>query len=131
MIYLWLNLLPIVLAAAAGLAVGWAYRKLLRAPSRGGAAYLATRFVAETWLAAILAGALILAPSAKAGAWTMALGSAVVIWIGFVLPATVVTLTGRGVRRKPILIECGFWLTVMLVQAAALHLIGVVPPPHA
>jgi hypothetical protein len=40
--------------------------------------------LAEFWLASILAGALILAPS-QAGVWVRALGSAVVILIGFVV----------------------------------------------
>ena len=84
-------------------------------------------FIAEAWFAAILAGALILAP-AKAGSWTMALGSAVVIWIGFVMPALAVTLRYRGLPRRVVALDCGHWLGLMLVQAVVLKLIGLTAP---
>jgi hypothetical protein len=54
--------------------------------------------VAEVWLACILAGALILAPP-EAGAWAMALGSAFIIWIGFVLPTLIVSFKVIGRSR--------------------------------
>jgi hypothetical protein len=84
--------------------------------------------VAQGWFAAILAGALILAP-AKAGDWTMALGSAVVIWIGFVVPVSIVTLRARQQRWSAALLDCLYWLVVMLVQAIVLKSWGLVPPP--
>ncbi|UZK69264.1 DUF1761 domain-containing protein [Sphingomonas sp. S1-29] len=118
--------MPILVATLAGLAIGavW-YRDQLR---RGGSVgLLVAAFVAEFWLCAILAGALILAP-AQADRWTMSLGSAVVIWIGFVVPALVVTLRLRGVRAGGIAGDCGHWLVVMLVQAAILQGIGLVAP---
>ena len=91
MIYIANNAVPILVATLAGLAVGLAFYPSFR--SVGGSL---TAFVAEFWFAAILAGALILAP-AKADPWVMALGTAVVIWLGFVVPALVVTLRARGV----------------------------------
>ena len=127
MIYIWLNLPAIVLAAAAGLAVGTAWQRLLGLAPRP--RLLPGHFAAQAWLAAILAGALILAP-ARAGVWVMTLGTAFIIWIGFVAPATLVTLTGRGTGLRTALGQCGYWLTVILVQAAALRLAGLVPPPH-
>ncbi len=86
-----------------------------------------TTFIAEAWLTAILAGALILAPP-KAGAWVMAIGSAVVIWIGFVVPAAVVSLSSRGIAAGAIAAECGYWLVVMIAEAVVLHSVGLVAP---
>ena len=84
--------------------------------------------VAQAWLCAILAGALILAPS-EAGEWTMAIGSAVVIWIGFVAPATIVNHAQRGLSAAAIATDSLAWLAIMVAQAVALTSIGLVPPP--
>lgn len=128
MIYIVVNAVPILLAALAGVAFGALWLRLFGGgdlrPSRG---LLATAFVAEAWFAAILAGALILAPS-KAGVWTMAIGSAVVIWIGFVVPVLVVTLCAGRVAARRVLLACAHWLGVMLVQVAVLQSIGLSKP---
>ena len=125
MVYIALNLLPILAATLAGLAVGaLCYR---RAAGHRPGLWL-TAAVAEFWLAAILAGALILAPK-QAGAWTMALATPVVIWIGFVVPALVVTQRVRGSAWRTAAIDCAHWLAVMVVQAAVLGAWGLVPPP--
>lgn len=79
------------------------------------------------WLAAILAGALILAP-VDAQRWTIALGSAFIIWVGFVLPTLVATLRSRGVGWLAALADAGAWLAAMLVQAAVLQLVGLIRP---
>lgn len=132
MIYIVLNLTPILAATLAGLAVGGLYHA---AVGRGGArarglspSLVVVAALAEFWLCAILAGAVILAPS-KAGAWTMALGSAVIIWIGFVAPAVLVTLRYRGLPWRTASLDCLHWLAVMATQAAVLRLIGVSAPP--
>lgn len=122
MTYIVLNLLPIGAAAAAGLAV-----LLLLAPTRASWGKAASAFVGLAWLAAILAGALILAP-VSAGGWTIALGSAFIIWVGFVLPALSIALVLRGHPLGVGLSDAGRWLALMLVQAAVLHLIGLVRP---
>jgi hypothetical protein len=127
MIYIWLNALPILAATLAGLGIGVIYHRLAGLP-RAGAGLLVTTALAQGWFAAILAGALILAP-AKAGDWTMAIGSAVVIWIGFVVPVCVVTLRARAVGAGAVLADCLYWLVVMLAQAVILKSIGLVPPP--
>ena len=119
MIYIALNAVPILLATLAALAIGLAVYPALRSV-RGSLAV----FVAEFWFAAILAGALILAPP-KANPWVMAVGTAVVIWIGFVVPALVVTGRGRGVSAAGIMRDAGHWLLVMVVEAAVLHAIGL------
>lgn len=116
------NAMPILLAGGVGSA-------LLRLfwPRRMDGRAIAGTFVALCWLAAILAGALILAP-VTAGKWTVALGSAAIIWIGFVLPATVVTLRARRVAWGQALGDAGAWLAVMLAQAATMQVVGLVRP---
>ena len=133
MIYIVQNALPILAATLAGLAFAALYYSVLGRTGEPGVRHYSVGLivgdiVAEFWFAAILAGALILAPP-KADAWMMAIGSAVVIWIGFVVPALVVTLRHRGEEAKTVALDCGHWLGVMLVQAAVLHAIGLVPPP--
>ena len=127
MIYIWLNAVAILAATLAGLGVGVVYHRLAGMP-RGGFGLVAAVAVAQAWFAAILAGALILAP-AKAGDWTMAIGSAVVIWAGFVVPVSVVTLTARRIAPGEVGRDCVYWLAVMIVQAVVLKTIGLVPPP--
>jgi hypothetical protein len=127
MIYIWLNALPILAATLVGLLIGVVYHRLVGLP-RAGAGLLLTTGLAQAWFAAILAGALILAP-AKAGDWTMAIGSAVVIWIGFVVPVCIVTLRARAVAAGAVAADCAYWLVVMLAQAFVLKSIGLMPPP--
>ena len=127
MIYILLNAGPILAATLAGLVVGWIYYRVGRFP-RSGWGLLLTVAVAPAWFAAILAGALILAP-AKAGDWTMAIGSAVVIWVGFVVPVSVVSLRARRIGGGVVAADCLYWLAVMLIQAIVFKSIGLVPPP--
>lgn len=130
MIYIVQNIVPILLATLAALIVGQGYRALIARPGRPATpspGFLPIAALAQAWLCAILAGALILAPP-RGSAWTMAIGSAVIIWIGFVVPATLVTLLGRGVRLGAAMVDCGYWLAVMLTQAAVLRAIGLVHP---
>lgn len=128
MIYIVLNLVPILLATLLGLAIGYGWHMAERSgqPLARGTIILAA--LGEFWLASILAGALILAP-AKADPWVMAVGSAVVIWAGFVLPATAISLAHRGVRWGGVTSEAIHWLVVMTAQAVLMKLIGLVPPP--
>ena len=129
MIYIILNIVPIAAATLLGLGIGGAWLAATRLP-RPGAGVLAGTALAEFWLAAILAGALILAPR-EAGAWVMALGSAVVIWIGFVVPVLWVTLGAYGLGKGRIIAGMAYWLVVMVGQAALMQAIGLVPPPAA
>ena len=123
MIYILENAMPILLATLAGLAVGAVFYPAAR--SRPG--WLATAFIAEFWFAAILAGALILAP-AKADPWVMAIGTAVVIWLGFVVPALVVTLRAQRVAVSGVVRDTAHWLVVMVVEAVVLHGLGLTAP---
>lgn len=130
MIYILLNALPILAATLAGMIWGAICLQASRraAPRHRAPGFLIAVFVAEAWFAAILAGALILAP-AKAGEWTMAIGTALVIWIGFVVPVLVVTLGARGVAARAVALDCGHWLGLMVLQAVVLKSVGLVPPP--
>lgn len=122
MIYIVINALPILLAAAAATMV---FAGLWRRRMDG--VLLAGVFAASLVLAAILAGALILAP-VTAGRWTIALGSAFIIWGGFVLPTVAITLKSRAVGWGPALGDAATWLAAMLLQAAVMRLVGVVHP---
>ena len=134
MIYIVQNALPILLAGAAGLLVlGLWFGRRGDAPERQRAfadrarRALPVAVVAVLWLAAILAGALILAP-VTAGAWTVALGSAFIIWVGFVFPSLLVTLRVRGSMWSSALGDSTAWLAAMLVMAAVLRAVGVSAP---
>lgn len=126
------NIAAILVATACGLGLGILFhlagRRVagtVRAPSPG---FVLVAALAEAWLAAILAGALILAPAAGPGPWTMALASAVVIWIGFVLPTTLVSFLHAGRSAPAALAYAAQWLAVMVAQAAALQTVGLVRP---
>ncbi len=123
MIYIKLNAIAILVATLAGLLAGVVVRQ-----QRRSIGFYLTAFVAQAWFAAILAGALILAPP-KAAPWVMAIGTAVVIWIGFIVPATIVTLRQRGQAWGAVGGDCLYWLAVMVVQALVLKSMGLVPPP--
>ncbi len=127
MIYIVLNAATIFAATLASLAFGAAYYGFDRSAGRTVSTAIAA-FLAEYWLGAILAGALILAPP-KAGIWTMTLGSAFIIWIGFVAPVIVATYRLRGLSWRAAAFDSGHWLLAMVIQAAVMRLIGLVPPP--
>jgi len=59
----------------------------------------------------------------------MAVGSAVVIWAGFVLPVVAITQSYRGARFGQIARDAVFWLVTMVAQAVVMKLIGLVAPP--
>ena len=126
MIYILKNLVPIGVATLLGLAIGWAFVAFFEVPPPA-IGIFALIVVCEFWLAAILAGALILAPD-KAAPWTMALGTAFIIWIGFVAPAFAATLALAGFEWWAILAIVSYWLVAMLVQATAMKLIGLEAP---
>ncbi len=123
MIYIWLNAMPILVAAlvASGLGAIWFHPR----PKAGTVAVL---FLAQAWLAAILAGALILAPP-KGGVWTMTIGSAVVIWAGFVAPVVVASYRLRAIAWHRVMQDAGYWLAAMVLEAALMRVMGLVPPP--
>ena len=127
MIYILLNIAPIALATLAGLIIGAVWLRFSKILLPGLHA-IALTALAEFWLASILAGALILAPP-EAGAWTMALGSAFVIWIGFVLPVLAVTFAVFEKPRSASLGAAAHWLVVMLVQASVMQSWGLTAPP--
>jgi hypothetical protein len=121
--YILSNIVPIGAATLVGLAI-----LFLGFRSRVRVGPLAAATLALFWLSAILAGALILAP-VDAGPWTVALGSAFIIWIGFVLPALSIALNLRGHSWSTSLADATWWLAIMLAQATVLHSIGLIKPP--
>lgn len=127
MIYILINLWPIAAATILGLAIGLVWLRVSRMLLPDWAALVGAT-LAEFWLAAILAGALILAPP-EAGPWVMAVGSAVVIWIGFVVPVLWVTFMAYGITLRQTVSAALHWLVVMLGQAVLMQIIGLVPPP--
>ena len=129
MIYIFINLWPIAAATLFGLAIGFVWLRASGTPLPGWKMF-AGALIAEFWLASILAGALILAPS-QAGVWVMALGSAVVIWIGFVVPVLWVTFTAYAMGAGRALSASGHWLCVMVGQAVVMQGIGLSQPPVA
>jgi hypothetical protein len=140
MIYIVENFIPIFAAGCAAFAFGGGYYWVLRrawlqaagpnaarAQTQPGLLHYIMLFIAEFWMAAILAGAIILAPP-EASLWTMAIGSAVIIWIGFVLPALYVSYRLLGQSLALIAIDTAHWLGVMLIMASVIRLIGVTAP---
>ena len=127
MIYIALNAVPILAATIAGLLLGAVYAVFARRRAMS-SAIVVTAAIAEVWLASILAGALILAP-AKGDVWTMTLGSAFVIWIGFVVPVIATSYQFRDLPNRAAVVDALHWLGVMLVQATVLRLVGLVAPP--
>ena len=130
MLYIVDNAIPILAATLAGLLFGLGWWRVFRGPDPAPAptaAFVLLAVVAEFWLASILAGALILAPP-EAPASVMAIATPIVIWVGFILPAFVVSLGRRRAGAGAILVEAGHWLGVMLLQALVLKGVGLVPP---
>lgn len=129
MTYIYINFLPIAAATIVGLMIGFAW---LQASGTLQPSWktLAVAALAEFWLACILAGALILAPP-EAGIWVMAVGSAVVIWVGFVVPVLWVTFSAYGMGARRMLSASLHWLVVMVGQAVMMQGIGLSQPVGA
>ena len=125
--YINLNLTPIALATVIGLIIGLVHFLLSRPGERPGLDFVVLTGIAEFWLAAILAGALILGPP-MAAPWVIAITTAFVIWIGFVVPVLMVTLRFRGMSGAMAAADSIHWLLVMVAQAAVMHGIGLVKP---
>ncbi|NRA30300.1 MAG: DUF1761 domain-containing protein [Parvularculaceae bacterium] len=143
MIYILQNFLTILAGTVAAFAFGAVYYSSLSKPwmaaaklseddikaktGLAAAAPYIIAFLCEFWIAAILAGALILAPE-EAGEWTMAIGTAIVLWVGFIAPAM---LVNNRYHMEPLSlfgINAGHWLGVLIIQAVVMQAIGVTPP---
>lgn len=122
-----LNLGSIAAATIAALAFAAVFLAVVGRPARATGGLVAVAVIAVFWLASILAGALILAPP-RGSPWLMALGSAVVIWIGFVVPALAASYRLRGLTWRSVATDCALWLGIMLVEAAVMRALGLVAP---
>lgn len=127
--YINLNLMPILVATLVGLLIGLGHFLVSKPNERPALDFLVLTAIAEFWLAAILAGALILGPPPSATPWVMALVTAVIIWIGFVVPVLMVTLRFRNHAGPMAAADSLHWLFVMVAQAAVMHGIGLTAPP--
>lgn len=130
MIYIVHNVWPIAAAALAAWAFGAAWFALLPARDRDARASLAGQLLVLAslfWIAAILAGALILAP-VEAGGWTVALGTAAIIWGGFVFPVAIADTALHHKQWSTMVSRAGYWLGAMLLMAAILQTIGLQRP---
>lgn len=128
-IYIVINFGAIGIAALISLGFATAFYRAVGTSARVPRAKTAIiGLIAHAWLGCILAGALILAPP-KGDVWTMTLGSAFIIWIGFVVPVLFATYAARGMAMKLAAIDSALWLNVMLIQAVVMRLIGLVAPP--
>jgi hypothetical protein len=125
--YINLNLVPITVATVIGLLIGLAHFLLARPGDRPGFDFVILTAIAEFWLAAILAGALILGPK-LADPWVISLSTAVIIWIGFVVPVLMVNLRFRGFSGPLAAADSLHWLLVMVAQAAVMQALGLVAP---
>jgi len=126
LIYIFENLLAILVATGAALALGLLGVRLSRALLPDPTALAIVAF-AEFWLASILAGALILAPP-EAPQWIMAMATPFIIWIGFIVPVVAVMGAVGEISRRSSVLTALHWLVAMLTMAAVLQYIGLVPP---
>ncbi|MEL6289579.1 MAG: hypothetical protein AAFQ35_12475 [Pseudomonadota bacterium] len=123
MIYVVLNAVPILLAAAVSWGITAAFEPRARTIWPG-----AVIFAAFAWMAAITAGALIVAPP-QAGEWTMAIMTGVVLAIGFFIPARIIDDRNRAASWVASLLGGVRWLAVLLAQVLVMKTYGLVPPP--
>ncbi|MEM8826670.1 MAG: DUF1761 domain-containing protein [Pseudomonadota bacterium] len=144
--YIFDNILAILAATAAAFAFGAAWYGALGKPWMAAAGLseadikrpdggtspvpFIIAFLMEFWMTAILAGALILAPI-EAGGWIVALGTAFILWIGFVLPTLIVNHRYQMAPWSLTVIDGGHWLGVLAVMATALRLVGLDAAPAA
>lgn len=126
--YIDLNLYPILIATMAGLMIGLGYYLTAEPARRPPLDFLILTAIAEFWMACILAGALILAPK-QTDAWVMAIGSAVIIWIGFIVPVLLITLRFREHPGPMAAADSLHWLVVLLAQASVMQYLGLIAPP--
>lgn len=125
-IYILQNIIAILAATGAGLAIGLIGVRLSTGllPAPGSLLIVA---LAEFWLASILAGALILAPP-EAPALVMTLATPIVIWVGFIVPVIVVLGTIGEISWRSTWLTSLHWLAVMLAMAATLQWVGLSAP---
>lgn len=127
MIYILDNFLAILGATSVALVLGLIGLRMAKGflPNAGS---LLVVFAAEFWMACILAGALILAPTDEAPRWVMTLATPFVIWLGFVVPVTSVLGAFNELSARSTLRASLHWLVVMLAMAGTLQAIGLVAP---
>ncbi len=122
------NIVAIGVATLVGLLIGFGHFLLSRPGERPAAGFVILTAIAEFWLAAILAGALILTPEDLGNPYLTALATTVVIWIGFVAPVLLVNMRFRDHPGPMAAADALHWLAVMVAQAMVMTAIGLVQP---
>jgi hypothetical protein len=139
--YIWLNILPIGAATFGSFVFGVGWYMMFTVPWMKAAGLTGEKsqrakrpwlpfliaVIAEFWIAAVMAGALILAPP-EAGAWTMAFGTALILWSSFVMPTMIVNHRYRMLPWRLTFIDGGHWLGVFLLQVVVMQGFGLTPP---
>ena len=90
--------------------------------------FLLLAAIAQFWLAAVLAGALLIGPPSSQP-WASLLATVVMIWVGLIVPPLMVTLRFRGLPGPMAAADSLHWLLVLLVQASVLQSLGLTRPP--
>ncbi|MCG2842223.1 hypothetical protein L6Q21_14695 [Sandaracinobacter sp. RS1-74] len=117
------------MAAIFGLLVGLGHFLLSKPGERPKLDFLIPAMIAQFWLAAVLAGALLMGPPSSEP-WISMLMTVVVIWVGLIVPPLMVTLRFRGHSGPMAAADSLHWLLVLLVQAAVMQSLGLVRPPY-
>lgn len=133
-----LNFMAIMLAAGASFIFGGVWYGVLSRPwmeaagismddikssSNGAIVPYAITFLAQLVMATVLAAVIVMAAGATPGL-ADALGTAAVMWLGFVATSLLVNHTFQMQSRLLTLIDAGHWLGVLLIQGGVLAGIG-------
>lgn len=124
------NLAPILVATVFGLLVGLGHFLLSKPGERPRLDFLILATIAQFWLAAVLAGALLMAPP-SGRPWVSMLVTVFIIWVGLIVPPLMVTLRFRGHPGPMAAADSLHWLLVLLVQASIMLSLGLSQPPPA
>lgn len=84
--------------------------------------------IAQFWLAAVLAGALLMGPPSSQP-WGRMFVTVVMIWVGIIVPPLMVTLRFRGHPGPMAAADSVHWLLVLLIQASVMQSLGLTRPP--
>ena len=110
-----------------GLLVSFGHFLLSKPHERPRVDFVILAAIAQFWLAAVFAGALILGPR-TATPWLTTMITAVIVWVGFVVPTLMVTLRFRGHSGPMAAADSLHWLLVLLVLAAVMRSMGLEAP---
>lgn len=120
------NLIVILTAASAGLLVSLLHMTLSKPDTALRVSFLAFAAFAQFWLAAVLAGALLLVAETDRS-WTEMIVSVFTIWIGLIVPPLMTTLRFRDAGGPMVAADSLHWLVVLMVQGSIMQFFGLLP----